>query len=69
MTEFGASINDPSGLLTVEEVAARMKVPTSWVYERTRRRGTEQIPHYKLGKYLRFDLTEVNAWLSTMQRG
>jgi excisionase family DNA binding protein len=63
------NISDNSELLTIDEVAARMKVPTSWVYERTRRRGTEQIPHYKLGKYLRFDLTEVNAWLSTMQRG
>jgi excisionase family DNA binding protein len=56
-------------LLTVAEVASTMKVPTSWIYERTRRRGSEQIPHYKLGKYLRFDSAEVNAWLVTMQRG
>jgi len=46
-----------------------MKVPASWVYERTRRRGSEQLPHYKLGKYLRFNLAEVMSWLSTMQRG
>ena len=58
-----------SELLTIAEIAATMKVPVSWVYERTRRRGSEQIPHYKLGKYLRFDLTEVCGWLSTMQRG
>ena len=51
------------------EISARMRVPASWVYDRTRRRGTEQIPHYKLGKYLRFDPAEVKAWLSTMQRG
>ena len=56
-------------LLTVAEVSAKMRVPISWVYERTRRHGAGQIPHYKLGKYLRFDLAEVSAWLSTMQRG
>jgi excisionase family DNA binding protein len=72
MTEFApviTNVGDSSQLLTVEEIAARMKVPTSWVYERTRRRGTEQIPHYKLGKYLRFELTEVTTWLSAMRRG
>lgn len=51
------------------EISANMKVPVSWVYDRTRRRGTERIPHYKLGKYLRFDPAEVKAWLSAMQRG
>jgi len=56
-------------LLTVGEISAIMKVPASWVYERTRRRGSEQLPHYKLGKYLRFNLAEVMSWLSTMQRG
>jgi len=29
-------------LLTVSEVAAALKVPVSWVYERTRRSGTDQ---------------------------
>ena len=33
MAELGVSDNDASGLLTVEEVAARMNVPTSWAYE------------------------------------
>jgi predicted DNA-binding transcriptional regulator AlpA len=56
-------------LQTAIEIAGSLKVPLSWIYERTRRRGPEQIPHYKLGKYLRFDLAEVNKWISTMQRG
>lgn len=54
---------DEAELLTVEELSAKFKVPTSWIYERTRDRGGEQIPHYKLRKYLRFELTEVATWL------
>lgn len=64
-----SAITDRQELLTVAEISANMKVPVSWVYDRTRRRGTERIPHYKLGKYLRFDPAEVKAWLSAMQRG
>ena len=54
-------------LLTVQEVAEMCKVPVSWVYERTRRRGAERIPCLKLGKYLRFDVTEVRDWLRRLQ--
>ena len=41
-------------LLTVPEIASALKVPVSWIYDRVRRSGPEQIPHIKLGKYLRF---------------
>jgi excisionase family DNA binding protein len=54
-------------LLTVQEVAQMCKVPTSWVYERTRRRGFERLPHVKLGKYLRFDPAEVRGWLQKLR--
>ncbi len=50
-------------LLTVEEVAMLLKVPKSWVYERTRRRGIERLPHIKLGKYLRFEEKAVKRFL------
>ena len=50
-------------LFTVAEIAAILKVPTSWVYERTRRRGTQQMPHFKIGKYLRFDASAVRQWV------
>jgi excisionase family DNA binding protein len=50
-------------LMTVSEIAALLKVPVSWVYERTRRPGVEQIPHVKLGKYLHFSMPEVKTWL------
>jgi excisionase family DNA binding protein len=54
-------------LLTVFEIAETLRVPVSWVYERTRRRGLERMPHIKLGKYLRFDPNTVSEWLKSMQ--
>jgi excisionase family DNA binding protein len=54
-------------LLTVQEIAALLKVPVSWVYERTRRRGRDRIPHFKLGKYLRFHGPRVRAWLQALE--
>jgi hypothetical protein len=51
-----------SDLMTVKETAHMLHVPISWVYGRTRRRGKERIPHIKLGKYLRFELTAVKNW-------
>ena len=56
-----------SELLTVAEIAEKLKVPVSWIYERCRRRGTEKIPHIKLGKYLRFEPTAVQKWLSELR--
>jgi excisionase family DNA binding protein len=54
-------------LLTVSEIAETLKVPVSWVYERTRRRGAEKMPHIKLGKYLRFERELVRNWLEMMR--
>ena len=56
-------LEDGESLLTVHEVAKILKVPVSWVYERTRRRGTERLPHMKIGKYLRFRKEDVLGWL------
>ena len=53
--------------LTVPELAAVLKVPVSWVYGRSRRRGRDRIPHIKLGKYLRFHPAKVQAWLQTLE--
>jgi excisionase family DNA binding protein len=54
-------------LLTVPEVADMLSVPVSWVYERTRGRGLQRIPHVKLGKYLRFDASEIRNWVTRLQ--
>jgi excisionase family DNA binding protein len=50
-------------LLRVQDVAAILKVPVSWVYEHTRRRSQNRIPGFRLGKYWRFDEAEVREWL------
>ncbi len=55
-------------LLAVGEVAELLHVPVSWVYDRTRRRGKEQLPHLKLGKYLRFEEKAVREFLERLRR-
>ena len=58
-------------LLTVDEVAALLKVSKSWVYEHTRARGTprsERLPHVKIGKYVRFDPRLMRAFLDRRAR-
>ena len=56
-------------LLSVEDVAELLKVPVSWVYERTRKRGLERIPGFRLGKYWRFRSEDVFAWLERQRSG
>jgi len=57
-------MQNPGELLTVKEVAAILRVPSSWVYERTRKRGPDRIPGFHLGKYWRFYEADVRAWLN-----
>jgi excisionase family DNA binding protein len=68
VTETYAPENAQRALLSVEEVAALLKVPPSWVYDRTRMRTKERIPGFRLGKYWRFREADVLAWLER-QRG
>jgi excisionase family DNA binding protein len=58
-------------LLTVDDVAAVLKVSKSWVYEHTRsgrRPRAEQLPHIKLGKYVRFEAQTVRMFLDKKRR-
>lgn len=48
-------------LLTVADLCRWLKVPKATVYDWTH---TGVIPHYKLGRLLRFDPREVQAWLN-----
>ncbi|MFC1827096.1 helix-turn-helix domain-containing protein [Thermodesulfobacteriota bacterium] len=50
-------------LLSVEELAAELNVPRSWVYSRTRQKGADAMPRITVGKYLRFRLKDVLNWL------
>ena len=55
LREVGAN-GKPQDLLAPEELAKRLKVPVTWVYEQSRQGN---IPTHRLGRYIRFDLHEV----------
>jgi hypothetical protein len=58
---------DPADLLTPGELAARLKVRKSWVFDQTRQRATVRkkspLPCIRMGRYLRFSWIQVSAWL------
>lgn len=47
-------------LVGIKAMAEKLDIPVSWIYSRTR---TNEIPHYKLGKYVKFDESEVMEWI------
>ncbi len=47
-------------LKTAGDVAELLSVPKSWVLERAR---TGEIPSVRLGKYVRFDLEDIESLL------
>jgi excisionase family DNA binding protein len=55
-------------LLTPTELAAQLRVPVSWIREKTRKRARvrdkDPLPVIRLGKYVRFRLAEVEQWLT-----
>ena len=69
VTRTAAKVPDSRVLLTAEEVAELLRVPLSWVYERTRKRGVDRIPGFRLGKYWRFREADVLAWLDRQRVG
>jgi len=50
-------------LLTVDEMADRLKVKPSWLYFRTMQTGKDAIPRVRIGKYLRFNPGAVMEWI------
>ena len=50
-------------LIGVNELAEILGVPPSWVYARTRETGKGTIPRIYVGKYVKFKIDEVMAWL------
>lgn len=56
-------------LLTVEELAALLKLKPSWIYFRTMQTGKDAIPRVKIGKYLRFNPGAVMEWIEAQYNG
>jgi hypothetical protein len=52
-------------IIDADELAARWKVPKTWIMEGTRSRTVDVIPHLKLGRYVRFrwGSPELEEWL------
>lgn len=61
-------ITPSSLLLTPKELAARLSVPESWIKEKTRTRArvrdADPLPCVRLGRYVRFRLADVEAWIT-----
>jgi len=56
-------------LLTIEEMASRLKVKKSWLYFRSMKTGANSIPRVKIGKYLRFNPGAVMEWIEANYNG
>jgi len=56
-------VKDQERLLSPEELANHLGVYRSWIYRQTRRTEEKAIPRVKVGKYLRFKLSDVEEWL------
>jgi excisionase family DNA binding protein len=56
------------GLLTVQDAAALLHVPISWVYEHTRRGAPDALPVVKVGKYVRFRPADLLEYIDRRSR-
>jgi len=59
--ETATAIGDE--LLTVHDAARLLNVSVSWIYEHTRDEAEDRLPFVKLGKYLRFDRSDLRAYV------
>jgi excisionase family DNA binding protein len=68
MPEDKSSIQEQGGggLYTVPQAATMLRLPVSWLYERTRK---DAIPYHKLGKYIRFTQADLMAIMEMCPRG
>lgn len=57
--------NQSKRLLTTKELAEYLKLNQITIRKWT---CQKQIPHFKIGKSVRFDLDTINAWLQEQQQ-
>lgn len=55
-------------LKSPDELAIHLGVRKSWIYKQTRKTGPDTIPRVYVGKYLRFNLSDVLDWLNSMKQ-
>ena len=68
----GPILSDQYEIIDAAELAARLRVPPSWVRNRTRATTPKDgpIPHVRLGRYVRFlwASPELRGWLERQMR-
>ena len=52
--------------LDIKRLSELTGLPRSWLYSQAE---SGLLPHYKLGKYLRFHVSEIETWLEAQRRG
>ncbi len=60
------SVSAPAPLLDAQAAGALLNVPASWVLTEAR---ADRIPHVRLGRYVRFEPGELEAWWAKRRRG
>ena len=67
-TANGAGVrpSESMKLVGVRELAAMHGPPASWWYANAE---AGKVPSYKIGKYIRFKPSEIEAWLQTRRQG
>jgi excisionase family DNA binding protein len=55
-------------LLTVNDAARFLRVTVSWVYEHTRDDAEDRLPLVKIGKYVRFDRTDLREFIDAKRQ-
>ena len=60
MLSSTARHDEKDALLDVAQLADYLNVSQAWVYDRIR---DNEIPHSKLGKYLRFKKRDIDKWI------
>jgi excisionase family DNA binding protein len=63
MPSLQTAPSTPESILTGEDIALRLKLKSSTIYELTRRRNKRPLPAMRAGKVLRFYWSEVEKWL------
>jgi hypothetical protein len=68
INETSSAEFDPANLLSIEEVAARLKTDVPWVREKCCRRCPNPIPVYNVGRHLLFHWVDVCNWIRNSER-
>ena len=59
------SVLNPSDILTPAELAKRLKVQKTWIYDKLRPYQKNPLPCFRIGHHLRFSWTAVCVWLES----